>query len=66
MSKIRMLVELEYDAETAHSGDKDKAAKQWFMDQVLLNKTEAGRLILHSNEIGDELGTLHVLEVYPF
>lgn len=66
MAKVKMLVELEYDADVAHSGDRDKAAKQWFMDNVLLNKSEDGQLILHSNEIGDTVGTVHVLEVYPF
>lgn len=67
MAKVKMLVELDYDAESMHSGDQDKYAKKWFMDNVLLNKTEAGFLVLHSNEIGDEVvGVVRVLEVHPF
>lgn len=66
MKKVKMLVELEYDADGMHGGEYDKQAKRWFMDHVLLNNTEAGRLVLHSNEIGDEVGTVHVLEVHPF
>lgn len=65
-AKLRMLIELEYDPQTMHSGDADKESKRWFMENVLLNKTEEGRLILHSNELGDELGTVNVLEVHPF
>lgn len=66
IKKIKLLVEVDYDADGMHGGEYDKPAKCWFMENVLLNKTEAGRLILHSNEIGDEIGTVHVLEVYPF
>jgi hypothetical protein len=62
-TKVRMLVELEYDAEIMHSGEADKAAKKWFMENVLLDKTG---LLLHSNEIGDTLGTVRVIEVHPF
>jgi hypothetical protein len=63
MAKVKMLVELDYDAETMHSGDKCKESKQWFMETILLDK--AG-LILHSNEIGDTLGVVHVIDVHPF
>lgn len=35
-----------------------------FMECVLLNKTEEGKLILHSNEIGDEVGTVRVLQIF--
>ena len=63
MSKIKMLVELDYDAEMMHSGDADKEAKLWFMENVLLDKHG---LILHSNEIGDHIGLINVLEVHPF
>lgn len=57
--KIKMTVVLDYEA-----GDRmDKEEKRWFMQNVLLDK--AG-LLLHSNEIGDTLGRINVLEVYPF
>ncbi len=57
--KIKMTVVLDYEA-----GDRmDKEEKRWFMQNVLLDK--AG-LLLHSNEIGDTLGRVNVLEVYPF
>ena len=61
MRKIRMLVEVEYDAVGMH-GDEPES-KRWFMENVLLDK--AG-LLLHSNEIGDTVGTVLVLEVHPF
>ncbi len=57
--KIRMMVELDYD-----DGERmDNEEKRWFMENVLLDKVG---LLLHSNEIGDTVGTLHVLEVHPF
>lgn len=64
MAKVQMLVELDYDAETMHSDDT--ASKRWFMEDILLNNTEDGGLVLHSNEIGDSVGTVKVLTVYPF
>ena len=63
-STIRMLIELDYDAEVMHSNDPE--SKRWFMENVLLAKSESGLLILHSNELGDEVGTVRVLEVHPF
>jgi len=66
MRKIKMKIELTYNDETMH-GDDDEA---WFdfVNNVLCGK---GDLILHSNYIGDELGTVRVLsfiasdELYP-
>lgn len=67
MAKLKLLIEVDYDAETMHSGDQCKESKQWFMDNILLGKGEnAEPLILHSNEIGDVIGEVKVLEVYPF
>lgn len=57
--KIKMLVEFDY----AEGDRMDKEEKRWFMDNVLLDKRG---LILHSNEIGDHIGLLNVLEVHPF
>lgn len=54
-----MIVELDYP-----DGERmEKDEKCWFMENVLLD--QAG-LLLHSNEIGDTVGTVHVLEVHPF
>lgn len=57
--KIRLLLELDYP-EGERMGMEEK---RWFMDNVLLDKRG---LLLHSNEIGDTVGTVHVLEVHPF
>lgn len=60
MKKIRMLIELQYDAKLMHSGEKDKEAKDWFFQDVLLGKE---RLHIVSDEIGDEIGTMKVLKI---
>ena len=61
---IKMLVELEYDADTMHSTDAESI--DWFRNDILLGKSlDCERLILHSNEIGDEVGTIRVLEILP-
>lgn len=57
-NKIKMMVELEYDSETMHSGNNDPEAKKWF-ENILQNDM----LMLHSNEIGDEIGNVKVLEI---
>lgn len=62
MAIVRMLVELDYDNELHHGKDVD--AIDWFVKDVLLNTTEDGRLILYSNELGDEVGTVRVLKIF--
>lgn len=57
MKKIRMEIELEYDDDTMH-GDCEES-RQWFLGTILSDRT--GDLLLHSNEIGDEVGTVTVL-----
>jgi len=54
--KIRLIVELEYDTELMHGNDPD--AVEWFRS-TLLNDD----LVLHSNEIGDEIGTVRVIRI---
>lgn len=61
MKKLILEVELEYDDETMHGNDADGIT--WFMDDILMNDGEDTRLVLHSNEIGDEVGTIKVLNV---
>lgn len=59
--KIKLLIEMDlppfaFDA-------KDRESVEWFKNDVLLNKTESGGLVLHSNEIGEKIGTVKVLEI---
>lgn len=61
MKKLRLMVELEYDDDLFHGDDAESI--DWFYDNILFNRTKEGRLILHSNEIGDEVGTIIVNEV---
>lgn len=61
MKKLILEVELEYDDEAMHGNDTDDIA--WFMDDVLMNDGEDTGLVLHSNEIGDKVGTIKVLNV---
>jgi len=58
MTKIKMLIELKYNASIMHGGNKDKEAKDWFFNEILKDK-----LILHSNEIGDEIGEIKLLKI---
>ena len=61
MKKLIMEVELEYDDTIMH--EDDPSGMKWFEEGVLRNTTDEGRLILHSNEIGDEVGTIKVLAI---
>lgn len=54
MTIRRLVVDLEYDADSMHSDDLDSI--EWFEQQVL-----GGELILHSNELGDEVGTIRIV-----
>ena len=60
MRRIRMLVELTYNDDVMH-GD-EQAAIDWFFDDVLHGNSEE-KLILHSNEFGDEIGIIEVLDI---
>ena len=53
--KVRMFVEMEYDADVMY-GVEEKA---WFFDEILGDKEG---LSLHSNELGDEVGHVTVLD----
>jgi len=54
--KLKITGEFTYDAELMHSGEVDKEAKQWFIEEVLKGE-ELGVL---SSEIGDEVGKLKI------
>ncbi len=58
MSKLILKIELQYDEDVMHSGDSDLEAKEWFYDVLLTDKLE-----LWSNEIGDYIGTVTVLQM---
>ena len=55
--KLKMLIELEYDVDVMY-GVEEKA---WFFDEILGDKEG---LSLHSNELGDEVGHVTVLDYY--
>lgn len=59
MKTIRLVVELTYDDQTMH--DSTEESKEWFKE-VLMDQEE-GQLLLHSNGIGDTIGTIKVLEI---
>jgi hypothetical protein len=43
-----------------HCGEKDQESKEWFYNSMLFPQD---RLILFSNEIGDEIGEVNVLSI---
>jgi len=58
MKRIRMTIELEYNATNWHGDDVE--ANQWFLDEVI----HGGNLQLGDfGDIGDTIGTVRVLEV---
>ena len=57
--KIKMLVEL--DCDNNYIDFKDKEEKEWLYNHILKSKRKD--LFLHSNEIGDEVGTIKVLGI---
>jgi hypothetical protein len=61
MAKLLLEIELEYDADLIH-GD-DPQGREWFFSSVLGvgdALAEGNELVLHSNEMGDEVGTVTV------
>ena len=60
MKKIKMTIELKYDDKMMHGNNKE--SRDWFYNDILKSKRK-NDLVLHSNEIGDEIGTVKVLEV---
>jgi hypothetical protein len=56
MKKIKFEAILIYDNNIMHG--KDKTAITWFYNTVLKDT-----LILHSNEIGDEIGTVKIKRI---
>jgi hypothetical protein len=60
MEKIKLEVELSYDATLMHGNDKESI--KWFYKDILMSRRK-NDLFLHSNEIGDEIGTIKVLKI---
>jgi len=57
MKTIKLTVELKYDDKMMHGDDKESI--DWFYNYIL----KKDKLFLHSNEIGDEVGTIKVLNI---
>lgn len=57
--KIQMLVELKCDDNMIDFTDEEE--RDWFYNDILKSKRKD--LFLHSNEVGDEVGTIKVLGI---
>ena len=60
MRTIRMVIDLTYDEDITHG--TDHGCRDWFYNEILRDECEGG-LLLHSNEIGDEIGTVRVVKI---
>lgn len=61
MKTIKLVVELTYDDNVMHGTEQESI--DWFENDILLQKAEGEELLLHSNEIGDTIGTVKVLDI---
>ena len=59
LKKLKIEAVFSYDVEAMHFGDKAPDDKAWFLGEILLKDT----LIVHSNEIGDEIGMLKIIKI---
>jgi len=59
MAKLIFMVELDYDGEIMHGYRQEGI--DWFNDEILRAKPGKHGLVLHSNEIGEEIGTITVI-----
>ena len=59
MEKIKMIVEIEYNEKIMHGDCQEET--NWFCEEILLG--EKGLLLLHSNELGDNIGTVKGLKI---
>lgn len=63
MKTLTLTVKLTYDDEIMHGGDK--VSKRWFFKHVLLDPPKDEPLLsLHSQSIGDEVGTIEVIKIH--
>lgn len=64
MKKLRMIIELEYNDVQMHGEQPD--ALNWFIADVLgASRDSEFGLILHSNLIGAEVGTVQLISILP-
>ena len=56
MALLRLEIDVDYDPDVLHGSDPDALA--WFRDKVLVSPDAGEELILHSNCIGDSIGTI--------
>ena len=59
MKKLRMVIDLEYDDDLVHGGNEG------FIDwwETIRSSQDEERLILHSNFIGDEIGSVEIVDI---
>lgn len=62
MRRITMIVELSYDDELFHGSNVE--SYKWLMNDVIQN--ENSKLTLVSNEVGDTIGEIKVIEIIDF
>lgn len=60
MKTIKITAELKYNDKVMHG--KSKEDTDWFYNSILKSKRK-NDLILHSNEIGDEIGVIKILKI---
>jgi len=63
MPKLYLEIELSYPD---HVHGTDPESEEWFKNEILMGNTlEDGKeLVLHSNEIGDEIGLVRVIRIH--
>jgi hypothetical protein len=57
LKTLQLSVQFTYNPELMHGEDEDSEA--WFLDLV-----QNEELIVHSNEIGDKIGTMRVVKIF--
>lgn len=58
---LRLVIDLTYDPDTMHGDDAEGI--DWFFNDILMRRGSEEALILHCNEIGDEIGTVKVISI---
>ena len=63
MKTIRAMVDITYDDKNMHEGDENLIE---FWEEINNNPENDDYLILHSNYIGDDIGTVNVVHVLGY
>ena len=61
MKTIKLTVELTYNDEVMHENDQESI--DWFYNDILKQQQNDELLLLHSNEIGDTIGEIKVIDI---